>query len=74
MHTVTVKVDEDLKRRMKRVRVNWSAYIREAIKERISLEQRREAASRLREGIGSGEGRVPKGFIGMAIREGREGR
>lgn len=74
LHTVTIKVEKDLKRRMKRVKMNWSAYIRDAIEERIRVEDRRVAASLLREDIGGGDGRVPEGFIGATIREGREGR
>jgi len=31
MGTVTIKVDEDLKRMMSKIKINWSEYIREAI-------------------------------------------
>jgi len=42
MSTVTVKVDEELKKKMSRVKINWSEYIREAIRRRIELEERRD--------------------------------
>jgi len=74
LRTVTVKVDEELRRKMKRIKTNWSEYIREAIEERIELEESRAAAAELREALRTGKGRVPKGFIERAIREGRESR
>ena len=74
MGTVTIKVDEDLKRMMSKIKINWSEYIREAIKRRIELEQRREAARRLLEGLKSGKHVVPKGFINEVLRKGRENR
>jgi len=71
MGTVTVKVDEELKRMMSKVKINWSEYIREAIRRRIELEERREAARRLLEELRSGRHAVPKGFINRVLREGR---
>ena len=41
---VTVKVSGELKEKMKRVKVNWSEYIREAIQRKVE-EQRVKAAS-----------------------------
>lgn len=41
---VTVKVSGELKEKMRRVRVNWSEYIREAIQRKVE-EQRVKAAS-----------------------------
>jgi len=41
---VTVKVADELKEKMKQVRVNWSEYIREAIRKKIE-EQKVKAAS-----------------------------
>jgi len=72
--TVSVKVDEDLRQRMRSVRVNWSEYIREAIRRRVELEARRSAAEKLLEGLKAGRHVAPKGFIDEAIREMREGR
>jgi len=72
--TVTVKVDEKLKRTMSVVKINWSEYIREAIRRRVELEERRRAAERLLEGLRAGKHVVPKGFINKTIREMREAR
>ena len=41
---VTVKVSGELKEKMKRVKVNWSEYIRDAIQRKVE-EQRVKAAS-----------------------------
>jgi len=72
--TVTVKVDEKVKRTMSVVKINWSEYIREAIRRRVELEERRRAAERLLEGLRAGKHVVPKGFINETIREMREAR
>ena len=74
LHTVTVKVDEELKRKMGVVRINWSEYIREAIRRRVELEERRRAAERLLEGLKMRKHVAPKGFINKTIREMREAR
>ena len=74
LYTVTVKVDEDLKRKMGVVRINWSEYIREAIRRRIELEERREAAERLLDGLKARKHVAPKGFINETLREMREAR
>lgn len=74
MYTVTVKVDEELKRKMSVVRINWSDYIREAIRQRVELEERKRAAERLLESLKAGRHKAPKGFINETIREMREGR
>jgi len=74
MGTVTVKVDENLKKMMSKIKINWSEYIREAIKRRIELEERRAAAEKLLEELKSGRYVVPKGFINEALRESRENR
>ena len=67
--TVTVKVDEDLRRKMSEVRINWSEYIREAIRRRVELEKKRRAAEKLLEGLRLKRHVVPSGFINEAIRE-----
>jgi predicted DNA-binding protein len=44
MTTVSVRVDEELKRRMTELKgVDWSSYIREAIRERIMREEMKRA-------------------------------
>ena len=76
LHTVTVKVDEELKRKMNAVKVNWSHYVRTAIQHRIEMEERRNAAERLLENLKARNPvlRAPKGFINKTIRETREAR
>ncbi|KPV64435.1 MAG: hypothetical protein AOA65_0967 [Candidatus Bathyarchaeota archaeon BA1] len=74
LYTVTVKVDEGLKRKMGMVRINWSEYIREAIRRRVEMEERRGAAERLLQGLKVGKHIAPKGFINETIREMREAR
>jgi len=72
--TVSVKVDEGLKRRMRSVRVNWSEYIREAIRRRVELEARKSAAEKLLEDLKARKHVAPKGFIDETIRDMREDR
>lgn len=72
--TVSVKVDEGLKRRMRSVRVNWSEYIREAIRRRVELEARRSAAEKLLEDLKARKHVAPKGFIDETLKELRETR
>ena len=74
LRTVTVKVDEELKRKMSVVKVNWSEYIRETIRRRVELEERRSAAKKLLEGLEVRKHVAPKGFINKTIRETRETR
>ena len=72
MATITIKVDENLKKTMRRIKINWSEYIREAIRHRIKLEERRAAAEKLVEGLKSGKPTVPKGFINETLRKNRK--
>ena len=74
MRTITVKVDDRLRKRMALVTINWSRYIREAVEERIEREERRKAAQELLEGIRIRKHVVPRGFINQAIRETRRTR
>ena len=74
LHTVTVKVDEDLKKKMGVVRINWSEYIREAIRRRVELEERMRAAEKLLEDLKVKKHVAPKGFINETLREMREAR
>ena len=71
MRTVTVKLDDKLRKRMASVTINWSQYIREAIAERIEREERKKAAGRLLESLDARKHTVPKGFIAQTIRETR---
>ena len=72
METVTIKVDEELKRRMDTVEENWSAFLRDAIRKRIEQEQRRKAAESLLKDLRTSPRKVPSGFINSSIREARD--
>jgi len=74
LETVTIKVDEELKRRMKEVKENWSAYLRDAIRRRVEREERARATGKLLDDLRAGRRSVPAGFINKAIREDRESR
>ena len=74
MRTVTIKLDDQLKKKMAAVAINWSEYIRRAIAERVEREERREAAAKLLDSLQQGFHRVPKGFVNEAIRKAREER
>ena len=72
--TITVKVDEDLKKKMKSVKINWSDYIRRSIRQRIDLEERKDAARNLIHRLNERKHKVPKGFIDRTLREVRDSR
>lgn len=74
MTTVTIKVEPELKKRMSEVDENWSALLRDAIRERLEMEERRNAARRLLNDMKAGKRRVPPGFIEATIREARDTR
>jgi len=57
---------------MNKVKINWSEYIREAIRRRIELEEKREAAEKLFESLKARKHAMPSGFINETIREMRE--
>ncbi|MEM3696828.1 MAG: hypothetical protein QXQ94_04895 [Candidatus Bathyarchaeia archaeon] len=46
---ITVKVPEELKRKMKKVSVNWSEYIRNAIQKKLEEQRVKEASATLDE-------------------------
>jgi len=68
---VTVKVPNELKRKMKQVKVNWSKYIREAIQKKID-EQKLKAASAKLDEIRTRSKPVPTDELVSWIREDRE--
>jgi post-segregation antitoxin (ccd killing protein) len=74
VRTITVKVDEKLRKRMAQVTINWSRYIRESIRERIEREERKRAAQELLEDIRKRKHVAPRGFINQTIREARKAR
>jgi len=69
-----VKVNDDLRKRMASITINWSQYIRQAIVERIEREERKSAAAKLLESLEARKPTVPKGFIDKTIRETRQTR
>jgi len=44
MTVITVRIDEELKRRMKEIKINWSEFIRNAIANKIEEEKRKNLA------------------------------
>lgn len=46
---ITVKIPSDLKEKMRRVKINWSEYIRNAIQRKLEEEKRRTASAKLDE-------------------------
>ena len=72
--TITVKVDGDLKKRMKSIEINWSDYIRRSIRQKIDLEERKDAARFLIENLNENKYEIPKGFIKRTLREVRDSR
>jgi len=57
---------------MTKVDENWSAYLRDAIRQRLEMEDRRKAAKRLLDDMKAKKRRVPKGFIEKVLREKRD--
>ena len=74
MRTITVKVDDRLRKRMAEVTINWSRYIRESIAERIEREERKKAAQELLVDIRTRKHVAPRGFVNQTIREARKAR
>ena len=68
---VSVKVPEEIRKLMRKVDVNWSEYLREAIETKIRVEMAKGAAGRLDE-ISERVGKVPTEELVRWIREGRE--
>jgi predicted transcriptional regulator len=72
MESVTIKVDEELKKKMETIKENWSAYLREAIRQRVEQEERKRAAEKLLEANSKDKLKVPLGYINRVIRETRD--
>ena len=68
---VSVKVPEELRELMRRVKVDWSEYLREAIRAKIREELAKEAGEKLDE-IRGRAGKVPTDVLVKWIREERE--
>jgi len=72
--TITIKVEKELKEKMKEIKINWSEYIREAIRQKIEQEERKRVAEKLLQDLKAKKHVVPKGFINKSIRELRDTR
>ena len=70
---VSVKVPEELRELMRRVKVDWSEYLREVIKAKIKEELAKEAAEKLDEIKGRAK-EVPTEVLVRWLREERENR
>jgi hypothetical protein len=46
---ITVKVPNELKKKMKQVDINWSQYIRECVQKKIDEQKMKEASAKLDE-------------------------
>ena len=46
---ITVKVPNELKKKMKQVNINWSQYIRECVQKKIDEQKMKEASAKLDE-------------------------
>ncbi|MEM2084119.1 MAG: hypothetical protein QXY18_00525 [Nitrososphaerota archaeon] len=44
MTVITVRINEEIKKMMKKIDINWSEFIREAIKNKIEEEKRKNLA------------------------------
>ena len=66
MSVITLRVPDLLRKRMARVKINWSEYIREAISEALESDVKRTLIRRVRQ-IRSGE-TTPAGTAASIIR------
>ena len=48
-NVITVKVPKELKEKMKKIKVNWSEYIRECVQKKIDEQKMKEASAKLDE-------------------------
>jgi predicted transcriptional regulator len=71
MAVVTVRVPDDVKAKMKEVKVNWSEEIRRFITQRIEDEERKRNLQKAIE-ILKGRKKVEKGFSAKSVREDRD--
>ena len=71
VNVITVKIPDELKKKMKQVKVNWSEYIRDSIQKKID-EQRMKAASAKLDEVRMRAKPVPTEEVVSWIREDRE--
>lgn len=68
---ITVKIPQEMKKKMKQIDVNWSEYIRECVQKKIDQEKMRAASEKLDE-IRKRSKPVSEEELLSWIREGRE--
>jgi Arc/MetJ-type ribon-helix-helix transcriptional regulator len=68
---ITVKIPEEMKKKMKQIHVNWSEYIRECVQKKINQEKMKVASEKLDE-IRKRTKPVSEEELLSWIREGRE--
>jgi len=68
---ITVKVSNELKEKMKHVKVNWSQYIRDAIQKKVDEQKLKTASARIDE-VRMRAKPVPTDELVSWIREDRE--
>jgi len=68
---ITVKIPQEMKKKMKQIDVNWSEYIRECVQKKIDQEKKIEAFDKLDE-IRKRSKPVSEEELLSWIREGRE--
>ncbi|MEM1658172.1 MAG: hypothetical protein QXX87_03115 [Candidatus Jordarchaeales archaeon] len=71
MSVITIRIPDELKERMRRVKVNWSEEIRRFIIQRVEEEERRENLERALEMLKGRKG-VERGFSALSVRDDRD--
>lgn len=71
VNVITVRVSPELKRKMRRVRVNWSEHIRSAVQKKIEEQRLRDASAKLDE-VRTRSKQVPTEKLVSWIREDRQ--
>lgn len=71
VNAVTVKVSDELREKMKQVKVNWSEYIRSAIQKKIEEQKLKDASAKIDE-VRKRAKPVPTDDLVSWIREDRE--
>ncbi|NJF24679.1 hypothetical protein [Thermococcus sp. Bubb.Bath] len=71
MAVITVRVPDDVKAKMKEVKINWSEEIRRFITQRIEDEERKRNLQKALKILKEGKG-VERGFSAKSVREDRD--
>ncbi len=70
MSVITFRVPDSLRKRMMKVKINWSDYVRRAIAEALDTDTKKELLKKVRQ-LNKGRS-VPKGFSEQLIRNMRD--